>query len=769
MKFKTTVFFLFLHLICFSQKTVPLKQILTEIEKQHRLKFNYLDQDVTAVFIVEPNKNLNLNQKLKEITTQTNLSFEIVNSEFIIIKSTKKTLVDTTNNAVDLSSNQKLEEVVIKNYIANGISKKLDGTFEIKPKKFGLLPGLSEPDVLQTLQQIPGINSNNESVSDINVRGGTTDQNVFLWNGIKMFQTGHFFGLISAFNPTLANKIKVYRNGTSAFFGDSVSAVVAISTQSDSIENSNNNVNINLINGAVYSKIKLSKKASLEFSGRRALTDFAQSITYEKYYERIFEISTITTDNVYKYIGLKPQENFYFYDYTAQYHQKVGNESEFLINLIGVNNRLSISQNYDIEDKPESNVSDLKQRNFGGSVFFKTKFNPKNKASFEMYGSTYNLIYDTEGFSNNDSRQTNDIQNFGFRMQNKTVINPYLVFNSGLQYDWIKILNSDKDINLYKNIQSRMTSFALISEFEFKPKNTNLFLNAGLRLNYYKNFSKTILEPRLQLNYSITENLSLEIQSEQKSQTITQIINFQDDFLGIETGRWIVTNNNDYPIMRNNQIAAGFIFKKKEWFFTIESFYKKVNGISIKSQGFQYKADIENTVGSYTNKGFETLIQRNSKKFITWISYAFNDNNHEFDVFNPKKFINNNAVAHSLSFAGTYNWENLKIAFGGKYHTGKSYTKVLDFEFNQETQAINFDSPNTAFLPSYVQFNFSSAYLWELENAKKLELSLSILNVFNTKSIVNRYYRVNNLSQQIEQIDIFSLKLTPNINLKYSF
>lgn len=75
---------------------------------------------------------------------------------------------------------QKLEEVITNQYLTSGIYKKEDGNIEIKPRKFGILPGLIEPDVLQTLQQIPGISSVNETVSNINIRGGTHDQNLFL-------------------------------------------------------------------------------------------------------------------------------------------------------------------------------------------------------------------------------------------------------------------------------------------------------------------------------------------------------------------------------------------------------------------------------------------------------------------------------------------------------------------------------------------------------------------------------------------------------------
>ncbi|HSN49177.1 MAG TPA: carboxypeptidase-like regulatory domain-containing protein, partial [Flavobacterium sp.] len=73
-----------------------------------------------------------------------------------------------------------LNNVIANNFLTSGISKKINGEFEIKPKRLGILPGLIEPDVLQTMLQIPGIYSADESISSINVRGGTHDQNLFL-------------------------------------------------------------------------------------------------------------------------------------------------------------------------------------------------------------------------------------------------------------------------------------------------------------------------------------------------------------------------------------------------------------------------------------------------------------------------------------------------------------------------------------------------------------------------------------------------------------
>ena len=126
---------------------------------------------------------------------------------------------------------QQLEEVVVSQILTSGITKQWDGSIQIHSEEFGILPGLIEPDVLQTVQALPGIRSIDETVSDINIRGGTNDQNLLLWDGIKMYQSGHFFGLISAFNPYLNEKVSIIKNGTSAQYGDGVSGIIAMETK----------------------------------------------------------------------------------------------------------------------------------------------------------------------------------------------------------------------------------------------------------------------------------------------------------------------------------------------------------------------------------------------------------------------------------------------------------------------------------------------------------------------------------------------------------
>jgi hypothetical protein len=48
----------------------------------------------------------------------------------------------------------------------------------------------------------------------------------------------------------------------------------------------------------------------------------------------------------------------------------------------------------------------------------------------------------------------------------------------------------------------------------------------------------------------------------------------------------------------------------------------------------------------------------------------------------------------------------------------------------------------------------------------RLQVHASLLNIFNKSNTVNRYYRVNSLSNTIESVNTYALERTPNLSLR---
>lgn len=750
--------------VVFSQEKMPIRKVLEAIEKQHKVTFNYTEETLSDYVISIPEKSLSLQQKLEEIQKETPLGFDIINDNYVVVTSGSKP-ENIPEKANSMSFH--LNEVAIDNYLTSGISKKADGTLSVKPAKFGILPGLTEPDVLQTMQQLPGIYSVDESISNINVRGGTHDQNLFLWNGVRMFQTGHFFGLISAFNPSLTNTITISKNGSPAFFGESVSSVIDISTHSKDIENSSAGVGINLISADFFAKLKLSDNASFIASGRRSYTDAANTPTYQKYYNRIFQNTIVTRVDDNQVVDYHTDEDFYFYDYTAQYRQKIGKKHELIIDGIGITNKLGIRQNATINSEFQSKYSSLEQQSLGGNLSWKTNWNASNDTKLDVYVSRYNLDAVNESIENNQVlQQQNTILDTGIKIGNHHQITPFVSFNNGYQYEEIGIMNFDAINNprFRRKIKEVMRSHALVLETEYSSKTRDAILKAGIRTNYYEQLNEFVVEPRIQFNYTLTESLKLEVLGEQKSQAASQIIDLQRDFLGVEKRRWTLADET-IPLQKSKQFSIGLSFKNKQWLVTLDNFYKKVSGISTPGQAFQNQLELIKINGNYTVAGSEILIQRNFRHFYSWLGYSFNRNEYRFSDYVPNQFSSNFEIQHSISWAAIYERNKLKLALGSKWNSGRPTTTPVSLS----NQVIVYNDPNDKRIDDYLQCNFSASYFWDLGSKTKLMASASVLNIFNKKNIINRYYRLNTLANDIESVNTYSMERTPNVSVRLTF
>lgn len=836
-RFLFCIFFYVLNLLGQEKgKAVPFSKIIIDIEQQHHISFNYLEDNVTGLKLSPPNKSLSLEQKLRYLSQNTDLSFENIDNKFInVYKKKDKTPIicgyvfssldkkpieganlnlagkiyastnsdgyfefeKTDKNSLVIShvgfcskrisigntdsknclklflepEVTELKEIKAGSILASGISKNTDGSFEIKPKKFGILPGLIEPDALQAMQQIPGVNSIDESVSSINVRGGTHDQNLFLWNGIRMFQTGHFFGLISVFNPNLAHTISIYKNGSSAFFGESVSSVVAISSTPQTEEKNSFSAGINMINADVYGKYNLSKKSFIEISARKSITDFVETPTYKEYFNKVFQNTTITDFNQKQNVDYRSDKKFGFYDATFKYFQKIGTRDQLILDLITIQDNLEVFQSATVYNILRSENSNLRQQNYGGNLSWKRNWNSFNTTKINIYNSSYELLGNQENsIGNQIAIQENTVNNNGINLENQHVLNSKFVLSDGYQFNEIGITNLERVNNpeFYRKVKDVLRTHALIFEGKYNDTISRLYFKAGARINYIEKFQKCIVEPRVQFNYGINKNLNLELLGELKSQNSQQIIDLQKDYFGIEKRRWIISNNTTVPIQRSRQLSISLFYKKNDWLLDIENFYKRVNGIITASQGFQNQLEFVRTTGDYEVLGTEILIQKKLHHFLTWLSYTFNDNNYDFPNYEFQRFPNNFELSHTLSWAVMYEKNNFKIALGTRWSSGRPKTSTDNSSINPSDPVLVYNRPNNTNLHVFSQVNLSSTYKWETANGIEYKIGLSILNILNRKNEIGEYYRISSLTNSIEEVETFALQRTPNVSFRVS-
>ena len=103
-----------------------------------------------------------------------------------------------------------------------GIEKIRINTITKIPSAFG------EADVLKVVLTLPGVKSVGEASSGFNVRGGSADQNLVLFNDGTIYNPSHFFGIFSAFNTDVINDIELYKSSIPAEFGGRISSVLDV-------------------------------------------------------------------------------------------------------------------------------------------------------------------------------------------------------------------------------------------------------------------------------------------------------------------------------------------------------------------------------------------------------------------------------------------------------------------------------------------------------------------------------------------------------------
>jgi len=220
--------------------------VLMFIEETYNVKFSYQDNLIDTQTITLTRKKRTLDELLNEISTLIKIDFERLDNRYIFLK--KSEVVEESLH---------LKEVVINGYLTKGISKKKNATFEISPRKLEILPGLTEPDIFESIQQFPGVVSPNETATGLIVRGGLSDQNRIIWDGINMYHSGHLFGMISAFNPNITEKVIFHNKGTNPKFGERISSVIDISTKTKLSKKVEAEFGINAINFDAYLSIPI--------------------------------------------------------------------------------------------------------------------------------------------------------------------------------------------------------------------------------------------------------------------------------------------------------------------------------------------------------------------------------------------------------------------------------------------------------------------------------------------------------------------------------
>ena len=150
------------------------------------------------------------------------------------------------------------------------------GVERLGAKTLNKLPSaFGEGDVLKAVLTLPGVKSVGEASAGFNVRGGSADQNLILFNESTIYNPTHMFGIFSAFNPDVVDNVELFKSSIPAEYGGRVSSVLKVKSKEGDFQKWKGSAGIGLLTSRFQLEGPLSKgKTSVVGSARTTYSDW---------------------------------------------------------------------------------------------------------------------------------------------------------------------------------------------------------------------------------------------------------------------------------------------------------------------------------------------------------------------------------------------------------------------------------------------------------------------------------------------------------------
>ncbi|HLP18578.1 MAG TPA: TonB-dependent receptor, partial [Bacteroidota bacterium] len=111
------------------------------------------------------------------------------------------------------------------------------GVVSVPIQQIQSLPSVGgEVDLLKAMQLYSGVSSGQELSNGIFVRGGNFDQNLFLLDGVTIYNPNHLFGFFSVFNMDAIKSAELIKGGFPAEYGGKLSSIISFAMNEGDLE-----------------------------------------------------------------------------------------------------------------------------------------------------------------------------------------------------------------------------------------------------------------------------------------------------------------------------------------------------------------------------------------------------------------------------------------------------------------------------------------------------------------------------------------------------
>lgn len=651
------------------------------------------------------------------------------------------------------------------------------------------LPGQGDNSIFNLLRLMPGVQAANEQSSDVQLSGSPEGQNLITFDGFTLFGLKNYNNNISIVNPFLVKNIDIYQGGFQAKYGNRVGGLVQITGKNGSLLKPTFSFNINATTLNGMAEIPLFKKSSLILAYRQTYYNLYNSGDFNIYAptrpraESGTDPATVKSEDY----GISVYPDDYRYrDFNLKYSLKLKETDQLALSIYlgGDKYKLvtskQITNNENQEQDPfQVDMSDReKNSQSGASVFYNKRWNERLSSNLTFSFSDYSreAVQQFQGRPGDTTQEdtfdetefSNTTNELSIRNENQLNLKNghQLEFGVGAYFNQASLTNLNQygetqDLNKEQDFENTHYYAYVLDQL---PIGKRLNLNTGLRLNLANSGRKALAEPRLSLQYKLTESLKLNAAWGRYHQYMYKLayVDRNNNY----TYFW-VTGDNQTPVLNATHYFTGLNYYKNTFTFNVEAYLKHTNNLTREVAGQSQQTPGSPTesyayssyAGEAKSYGINSFIRKDIGRQTIWLSYNLGKSLERLAKAGeilPDWQAAMNDQRHEFKLAGIFNYRRFFLSANYVYGSGMELLK----------QAF----PNGGTPTDYQRVDVALIYKLKWKKTDS-EFGVSILNIFDRENLSYNNLRSINLSPEYSSVKFYTnaVPLTPTVFFKIVF
>ncbi|MGB0929867.1 MAG: carboxypeptidase-like regulatory domain-containing protein [Chitinophagales bacterium] len=665
-------------------------------------------------------------------------------------------------------------------------------------------PGLGgEPDLMQTVRSLAGVQSGAGGIGGYYVRGGSNGQNLILMDGVPVYNAAHQLGIYSIFNPKAARSVQVHKGGFSAKYAGRLSSVIDIQTREGNMNKWSTEIGVN------PQSVQLTTEGPI-FGKTGSFLLAARHSTFGGFIRPIIEDTFYP--NGANFLSTK------YFDVNLKVNKKLG-ERDRLYGSVYIGGDKIVGYNeweyyYEDEfgfeyDELETEDNELNWGNAIGSIRWNHQFSPKLFANtsliYSRYFNDYNQLFqyydlyflDEEPYdfsyywvssSNKEYTFKTDLDFYPNQAHHIRVgasfrqheFSPFMTLydnnTEGLpETDSLSIDYFEETVEV-PIIQAKQVDTYIEDKWTLSQKwQLTLGLHQSAFLGEYENYFN--LEPRFKSDFAITPKLTF---STGVSRMVQYLHLISTSEFNIPTDFWLPSDDFYEPQTAWQYDAGFYIGLPNKIHLSLNGYYKNMKNITAVSE-LNFEEESDGTIGGDDfltgdgeSYGFEASLHKNEGKLQCSLGYSLSWSNRQFDPVNlGQKYPFQFDRRHELKGLFTYEF-NKRFLLGFQGYLGAGHPRLVSWinSFDQGLLAIDIDpigEKNSTRDTWQHRLDLSLMYHWETKKLKH-QLKVSAYNVYNKRNPLFYYLEndeINPINPDLQSN--FSMSFIPSFHYSLAF